>query len=55
MALIMYQVSGKSSQGWRLLDIAKIEGLRVLDETFSGNRDKSSSELVLVNEMSTTH
>ena len=58
-ALMMYQVSAsgvpkdKSNRGWRLLDIAKIEALRVLDETFSENRGKSSSQLVLVNEMFT--
>jgi predicted DNA binding CopG/RHH family protein len=58
--LMIYQVSaagvrqGKSSRGWRLLDISRIEAVRVRDETFPGDRDKSSSQLVLVNEMFTT-
>src|SRR5262245_49219358 len=29
---------GQSPRGWRLLDVAKIEGLVVLDETFDGSR-----------------
>ncbi len=55
--LMMYQVrttgvpQGKSNRGWRLLDVSKIELLTVLSETFSGGRDKASSQLVLVNEM----
>lgn len=55
--LIMYQVRSigatrsKSSGGWRLLDVSKIEALTVLSKTFSGSRDRSSSQLVLVNEM----
>jgi predicted DNA binding CopG/RHH family protein len=57
-ALMMYQVratgvpQGKSSRGWRLLDVSKIELLRVLEETFPGTRGKASSQLLLVNEMS---
>jgi hypothetical protein len=56
---MIYQVSatgvpqGKSSEGWRLLDIAKIEEVRILEETFPGNRDKSSPEFLVVNEMFT--
>ena len=29
---------GQKSVGWRLLDVAKIEALTVLDETFPGSR-----------------
>jgi len=41
--LLIYQRRGParpgySSTGWRLLDVAKIESLTVLDETFQGSR-----------------
>lgn len=56
--LLIYQLGpagrakGKRLPNWRLLDISKIEALKVLDDVFSGNRDESSSELVIENEMS---
>src|SRR5689334_8928702 len=52
--LMIYQVKtkgagrGKSSRGWRLLDVSKIEALTILDETFSGDRSESSSQFLLV-------
>ena len=55
--LVMYQLrtsgvpEGKSNRGWRLLDVSKIEALTVLSESFSGGRDKSTSQIVVVNEM----
>jgi hypothetical protein len=42
--LLIYQRRGsvattrKSADGWRLLDVSKIENCRVLDDTFSGSR-----------------
>jgi hypothetical protein len=39
--LLVYQVGGESSSripGWKHLDLAKIERLVVLDETFPGSR-----------------
>ena len=35
---------GRAPIGWRLLDMAKIEALTVLDDTFSGSRGQSYSE-----------
>jgi predicted DNA binding CopG/RHH family protein len=57
--LMIYQVKtkgagrGKSSRGWSLLDVSKIEALTILDETFSGDRSESSSQFLLVNELFT--
>ena len=37
--LLVYQIrSVPFSRGWRLLDVAKIERLAVLDQTFAGSR-----------------
>jgi hypothetical protein len=39
--LFVYQVRGESStlvRGWKLLDLAKIERVEVLEETFRGTR-----------------
>ena len=41
--LLVYQLrgparSGQASIGWRLLDVSRIEGLAVLDDTFNGSR-----------------
>ena len=45
--LLIYQLRGSSgtqrsgASGWRLLDVSKIDGCAVLDETFPGSRGSS--------------
>jgi hypothetical protein len=42
--LLVFQVSGESTsftRGWKLLDVAKIEDLVVLDRPFRGSRTKT--------------
>ena len=44
--LLVYQQSGpmrpnQSATGWRLLDLPKIESLKILDDTFRGSRGSS--------------
>ncbi len=57
--LMIYQIEatgvqrGKSSRGWRWLDVSKIEALTILDETFPEGRSELSPQLLLVNEMFT--
>lgn len=53
--LSAFQVKGGSESGdrpmWRLFDLEKIENLRMLDESFSGNRDgykKRDSRMVKI-------
>ncbi len=42
--LLVYQLrSMPFSRGWRMLDVAKISGLAVLEETFGGSRGASHS------------
>ena len=42
--LLVYQLrSTPFSRGWRMLDVAKISGLAVLEETFAGSRRESHS------------
>lgn len=36
--------SGKGAVGWRLLDVVKIEGCVVTDQTFAGSRGKSHQQ-----------
>jgi predicted DNA binding CopG/RHH family protein len=56
-ALRMYQIratgssKGKSAEGWKLLEVSRIEALAVLPNTFIGDRQQSAPEFVLVNEM----
>jgi hypothetical protein len=41
--LLVYQVRGESAsvvRGWKLLDVAKVQQLAILDETFRGTRVK---------------
>jgi hypothetical protein len=47
--LLVFQLRGlargnQSQTGWRLLDLAKIESLTVLDETFRGSRGSSQQQ-----------
>lgn len=48
--LLIYQrrelddVSAKRTEGWRLLDVAKIEDLKLTDETFPGSRAASHED-----------
>lgn len=46
--LLVYQVGGGSSSGglpqWRRVDVAKMSGLQVSDDTFSGPRPTESGE-----------
>lgn len=46
--LLVFQVRGGSSSGglpqWRRLDVAKIHGLNVLEESFDGPRPTESGE-----------
>ncbi len=39
LRLLVYQLRAKPfSRGWRMLDVAKIQSLVVLDQTFAGSR-----------------
>jgi hypothetical protein len=44
--LLAYQTGGQSNSGrlpdWRWIDVSKITGLEVLNETFAGNRNAPS-------------
>lgn len=46
--LLIFQLqgphSGKGAVGWRLLDVAKIEGGIVTDQTFAGSRGQSHQQ-----------
>jgi len=46
--LFAYQIRGESTSGplpdWRLMDVAQISGIQILDETFGGSRSDSSQK-----------
>lgn len=46
--LLIFQLggpdSGKGAVGWRLLDVAKIEGCVVTEQTFAGSRGQSHQQ-----------
>src|SRR5205807_10153600 len=46
--LLAYQTGGQSNTGrlpaWRLMEVAKMSEIEMLDETFSGSRGESSQQ-----------